>query len=206
MRFAIYTMVLALCTLNFEINAQYFSLGTDPASVRWNQIKTPNFKVIYPDDMDAQAMRLANTLEYYRSPGSASLDAEPGKWPVILHARSVVSNATTPYAPKRIDMLTTTPQENYGQNWLDQLVIHEFRHSAQYAAANQGFTKAMTYFFGQQAVPAVMGLFVPFWFIEGDAVAMETATSKTGRGRMPSFEMKLRAQFLEKGIFSYDKA
>ncbi|NTV84028.1 MAG: hypothetical protein HGA23_06995, partial [Bacteroidales bacterium] len=41
---------------------------------------------------------------------------------------------------------------------------------------------------------------------EGDAVAMETATSKTGRGRMPSFEMKLRAQFLEKGIYSYDKA
>jgi len=199
-------LLFALCILNFELKAQYFTIGTDPASVRWNQIKTANFKVIYPDNMDFQAMHLANTLEYYRSPGSVSLDAEPGRWPVILHNRTIISNAVTPYAPKRIDMLTTTPQDNYGQNWFDQLVIHEFRHSTQYSAINRGLTKAMSILFGQQAVPAVMGLFVPFWFIEGDAVAMETATSQTGRGRVPSFEMKLRAQFLEKGIFSYDKA
>jgi hypothetical protein len=199
-------LILALCTLNFELKAQYFSLGTDPASVKWNQVKTQHFRVIYPREMDSLAIHMANSLEYFRSPGSASLDANPGKWPVILHNRTIQSNATTPYAPKRIDMLTMTPQDNYGQDWLDQLVLHEFRHSVQYASINRGFTKALTVLMGQQAIPAVMGLFVPFWFIEGDAVATETATSKTGRGRVPSFEMKLRAQFLEKGIYSYDKA
>jgi hypothetical protein len=199
-------LLLALCTLNFELTAQYFSLGTDPASVKWSQVKTGHFKVIFPKELDNQALHVANALEYYRGPGSASLGSNPGKWPVILHNRTIVSNATTPYAPKRIDMLTMPPQDNYPQDWLDQLVIHEFRHSSQYAAINRGFTKALTVLLGQQAVPAVMGLFVPFWCIEGDATATETALSNTGRGRVPSFEMKLRAQFLQKGIYSYDKA
>nr|NQU93719.1 hypothetical protein [Bacteroidota bacterium] len=39
-----------------------------------------------------------------------------------------------------------------------------------------------------------------------DAVAAETGLSKTGRGRTPSFGMPLRAQFLRKGIYRYDKA
>jgi len=192
--------------LPYALAAQYFSLGADPASVRWNMVKTEHFSVIYPDNMDSIGNRVANSLEYFRNPASNSLEALPGRWPVILHSRTVISNATTPYAPKRIDIMTMPPQDNYGQNWLDQLVIHEYRHSVQYAAVNRGFTKAMTYIFGQQAVPAVMGLFVPFWFIEGDATVVETATTQTGRGRVPSFEMKLRAQFVEKGIFSYDKA
>jgi hypothetical protein len=206
MRYITLTILFALSTLPYALFAQYFTLGTDPSSVKWSQVKTKHFKVIYPDDMDTQALHVANALEYFRGPATASLGSKPGKWPVVLHGSSAYSNAVTPYAPKRIDMLTTPPQDNYPQDWLDQLVIHEFRHSAQYAALNHGFTKTMTYVFGQQALPAVMGLFVPFWFIEGDAVAIETATSQTGRGRVPSFEMKLRAQFLEKGIFSYDKA
>jgi len=199
-------LLFALCTLNFELSAQYFSLGTDPASVKWKQVKTEHFRVIFPDNMEDEGIRVANTLEYYRSPASASLDAKPGRWPVILHNRTIISNAVTPYAPKRIDMMTMPPQDNYGQDWLDQLVIHEFRHSVQYTAVNRGFTKALSILMGQQAVPAIMGLFVPFWFIEGDAVATETALTQTGRGRVPSFEMKIRAQFLEKGLYSYDKA
>jgi len=203
------SLLFALCTLHFELNAQYFSLGTDPASVKWNQIKTGHFKVIYPNTLDSQALYLANALEYFHEPGSASLNVLPNKWPVILHNQSVISNAYTPYAPKRIEMVTTPPQSNedtYGQDWLDQLVIHEFRHACQYAAVNKGLTKALSILFGQQAVAGVLGVFVPFWFIEGDAVVTETANSNTGRGRVPAYEMKLRAQFLEKGIYSYDKA
>ena len=199
-------LLFALCSFPYTLNAQYYSLGSDPASVIWKQVKTRHFTLIFPESLDSQAIHIANALEYFRTPGSASLGANPGKWPVILHSSSVISNATTPYAPKRIDMLTTPPQDNYGQDWSDQLVIHEFRHTVQYASVDKGFTKAMTYLFGQQAVPAVMGLFVPFWCIEGDAVVTETATTKTGRGRIPSFEMRLKAQVLEEGIYSYDKA
>jgi hypothetical protein len=195
--------------LPFAVHAQYFNPGQDPASVRWNQVKSEHFKIIYPRGLDSQAVYIANAFEYFRGPGSASMGVRTSKWPVVLHNRTVNSNGFTPYAPKRIEMVTTPPQDNedtYAQNWLDQLVIHEFRHSVQYAAVNRGFTKGLGFLIGQQALPAILGLFVPWWFIEGDAVVTETANSNTGRGRVPAYEMKLRAQFLEKGIYSYDKA
>jgi len=206
MRFALRPVFFALCSLPIALFAQYFTIGTDPASVRWNQIKTSHFKLIYPVSLEAQAKYIANAFEYGYKPVSASLNVTPRRWPVILHNQSVISNALTPYAPKRIEIFTMPPQDNYSQDWMDQLIIHEFRHSAQYSSINRGLTHALSFVFGQQAVPAVLGLFVPLWFIEGDAVVTETALSHSGRGRISYFEMKLRAQFLEKGIYSYDKA
>jgi Tol biopolymer transport system component len=205
----LFTTIFALCTLNFELSAQYFSTGTDPPSIKWSQIKTEHFKVICPNTLDSQALYVANALEYFREPGAASLDVLPKNWPVILHNQTVISNGMTPYAPKRIEFFTTPPQADgntFGQEWLTQLVIHEYRHAVQYTAIDKGFTRALSFLFGQQAVAGIFGAFVPFWFIEGDAVVTETANTNTGRGRTPSFEMKLKAQFLENGIYSYDKA
>ncbi len=200
------SLLLALCALPLILSAQYYTNGADPASVRWNQIKTSHFKLIYPVSFESRARYIANAFEHGYRPVSASLDVFPRRWPVIFHNRTVVSNAMVPYAPKRIEIFTVPPQDNYAQDWIDQLILHEFRHAAQYTSINRGLTRALSYLFGQQAIPAVFGLFVPFWFIEGDAVVMETALSNSGRGRVPAFEMKLRSQFLEKGIYSYDKA
>ena len=188
------------------LQAQYFTIGTDPASTKWSRIRTDHFTVIFPRDIEEKAQHMANGLEYFYGPGHRSLNAAPGRYPVILHNRSVVSNAFVPYAPKRIEILTVTPQDHYSTEWLDDLIIHEFRHAVQYKSINTGFTKGLTYLFGEQAVAGMLGLFAPFWFIEGDAVISETAMSHSGRGRMPSFTMRLRAQFLEKGIYHYDKA
>jgi hypothetical protein len=190
----------------FASKSQYFTLGTDPASVKWNKIKTEHFTVIFPKEFTQNAQYIANGFEHVFLAEGHSLNAWPKRFPVILHNRSVYSNAFVPYAPKRIEFLTVGPQDNYAQDWIDQIIVHEFRHAVQYASINRGFTKAMGYLFGQQAVPLVIGLFAPMWFIEGDATIIETACSASGRGRLPSFEMKLKAQFIEKGIYNYDKA
>ena len=200
------SMLLALCTLPFALTAQYWSAGTDPASIKWQQLKSEHFRVIYPAELDSSSRYVASAFEHNYSIATKGLISKPGKWPVIIHNRSITSNAFTPYAPKRIEFLTTPPQDSYAQPWLDQLVIHEFRHSVQYGSVNRGFSKALYYVFGQQATAGVLGLFVPMWFIEGDATVQETTMSESGRGRSPSFEKGLRAQFLEKGIYSYDKA
>jgi hypothetical protein len=199
-------LLFTLCTLNSELNAQYFTIGTDPASVKWQRLKSERFRIIFPSELDSSAQFVANAFEYQYSASTKGLVSKPGKWPVIIHSHSIESNAYTPYAPKRMEFLTTPPQDNYAQPWLDQLVIHEFRHAVQYGSVNRGFTKGLSYVFGQQAVAGIFGLFVPMWFIEGDATVQETVMSKSGRGRSPSFEMGLRAQFLERGIYSYDKA
>jgi hypothetical protein len=59
---------------------------------------------------------------------------------------------------------------------------------------------------GEQAASVVVGAYLPFWFLEGDAVVTETAFSHAGRGRLASFSMELKAQADEKGIYSFDKA
>jgi len=185
---------------------QYFVQGVDPASVRWMQIKTPNFKVIYPLSFEKHAQHIANSLEYNYHPDSRTISSYVPRMPLILHNQTTIPSSVTPYAPRRIDFFTTPSQDIYPQDWIDQLIIHEFRHASQYSAVNHGFTKGLSYVLGEQGTFASIALFVPIWFLEGDAVSMETALHHTGRGRTPSFEMRLRAQFVQKGIYSYEKA
>jgi hypothetical protein len=186
--------------------SQYFLIGTDPASVRWNQIKTPNFNVIYPRTWESQAQYIANGLEYNYLPGSRSMYQATPRTPVIIHSQTTVPSSVTYIAPRRMEFFTAPPQDMYPQDWIDQLIIHEFRHAVLYSAVNCGFTKGLSYILGEQGVFAMFGIFLPMWFIEGDPTVAETALHNTGRGRTPSFEMRLRAQFVQKDIYSYEKA
>ena len=44
-------------------HAQYYSSGQDPFSVKWKQIKTDHFQVIYPKSFEEKAQYLANIME-----------------------------------------------------------------------------------------------------------------------------------------------
>ncbi|MCK4661396.1 MAG: hypothetical protein KAT68_00915 [Bacteroidales bacterium] len=189
-----------------NIYSQYYNSGQDPFSVKWKQINTSNFQVIYSENIENEAQRFANILEYIYDKASKSLNHQPKKISVIIHSQSAVSNGSVAWAPKRMEIYTTPPQGIYSQDWLEQLAIHEFRHVVQIDKLNQGLTRVLSFIFGEQAVGLVLGLYLPLWLLEGDAVCTETALSKSGRGRIPSFEMKLRAQVLEKRIYTYDKA
>jgi len=185
---------------------QYYDLGQDPASVKWRQIRTPQFQIIYPDAFETQAQKMVTTLEYMYSNGTKTLAYKPQRIPLIVHSSNIVPNAITAWAPKRIELFPCPPQDSYAESWMNQLIVHEYRHVAQFDRANQGFTKVLSWFIGQQAASVVNGAFVPTWFMEGDAVCSETALSQSGRGRLPSFEMLLRTQIMQKGAFGYDKA
>jgi hypothetical protein len=197
-------LVFIGCSLNTA--GQYFSLGQDPASVRWKMIQTTHFQIIYPGYYESRAQYLAGSLEQVARQGIKTLTSSPRKISLILHTQSVSSNAMVPWAPRRMEFFTPPPQDAYAQPWLDQLILHEYRHVQQIEKMNQGFTGALYYIFGEQAAAAMIGLFVPFWFLEGDAVSVETGWSHAGRGREPSFTMPLRAQITHKKIYSYDKA
>jgi len=189
-----------------QANAQYYLLGTEPAKVKWNQIKTPHFRVIYPRNMENEGQYVSNGLEYVYKPDGKSLFLNIPKTPVILHNWTTVPSSATYIAPRRMEFFTTPPQDIYPQDWTDQLIIHEFRHTIQYSAIDVGFTKGIHYVLGEQGVLGIIGLYLPIWFLEGDATAAETALHYTGRGRTPSFEIRLRAQLVEKGIYPYQKA
>ncbi len=186
--------------------SQLFQTGEDPASLKWQQINTEKFQLIFPEGFEKQAQYFANALDQAYILVPQNLKTSPRKISVLIHNQSVISNGMTPWAPARIEIHNTPPQNIYAENWFNQLAVHELRHVVQIEKMNTGLTKVLGIIFGQQAAAAVFGTYLPWWFIEGDAVVTETALSKSGRGRLPSFEMPLKAQLLEKGIYSYEKA
>lgn len=180
-----------------------------PPSVKWYQLKTPHFKIIYPQGFREQGKRMANTMEHIYEPAAASLGVEPRKnFPLILQNHNSVSNGFVTLGPRRSEFFTMSPQNAnlLGNNdWLDMLALHEYRHVVQYDRSRTGFTGFIRTIFGEYSQAAVAGASVPSWFWEGDAVGIETALSTSGRGRIPQFSSAFRANLLTKGAFNYNK-
>ncbi|NOU60643.1 hypothetical protein [Marinifilum caeruleilacunae] len=200
------TISVLLTLLSLIGYSQYFNTGQDPASIKWKQIKTDDFQIIFPQESEEKARYVAALFEDLMEKGGESLQRKPKRFSVVLHTHSSTSNGLVAWAPKRIELYTTSSADNDAQIWLDHLATHEYRHVVQLDKIEQGFTRVLNYIFGQQATAVVVGLYLPPWFLEGDAVGLETSLSFSGRGRLPQFEQELRAQLLEKGEFSYDKA
>jgi Tol biopolymer transport system component len=198
--------LLLITCLSVASHAQYYSTGQDPASLHWRQIRTKNFQLIYPQDFEKKSQYLANILEIVQRNETKTLSAKIPRIPILIHSRSSESNGVTVWAPKRIEFYSCPPQSIYTEEWLEQLAIHEYRHAVQVSKMNRGLTRVLSYIFGEQATGGILGLYIPSWFLEGDAVCTETALSNSGRGRTYAFENILRAQLLDKGIWSYDKA
>ncbi|WP_163711859.1 TolB family protein [Mangrovibacterium lignilyticum] len=200
------TALFLLFVLYFPVQAQYFSTGSDPGKIVWRQIVSENFQIIFPDDYESQAKKLAAMLEKVYEHGYISLESPPRKISVVLHTHTINSNGMVAWSPKRMELYPTPNQRIYAQDWIEQLAVHEFRHVVQMDKIEQELPGIFKVIFGEQAAAAVVGAYLPFWFLEGDAVISETALTKTGRGRDPNFLMENKAQLLQKGVYSYDKA
>jgi len=203
-KFGTWLFVLFICSA--QLNAQYFLNGQEPASVKWEQIKTNDFQIIYPSNYSKQAQYYINVLKLSQPAINASYQSNLRRISVILHNNTTTSNAMVPIAPLRAEFYEMPSQNMYPQIWQDQLTLHEYRHVVQINKMRQGMTQGLHYVFGEQGVALVMGLWLPFWFIEGDAVYSETILSNSGRGRVPEFIYTLKAQVLDKKIYKYDKA
>lgn len=183
-------------------------LENNPPSVRWYQVKTPHFRVLYTDGFREQAQRVANSLEHVREEGAESLTTRPRRMAFILQNHSAVSNGFVSILPRRSEFYAM-PTQDYNfigtNDWLNLLTIHEYRHVVQYQHATRGFNKAIYYLFGSISLAGMAQAAAPSWFWEGDAVAIETALTPSGRGKIPNFGLLLKTNLLEGRIFNYHK-
>lgn len=208
--FAVMKIVfLSLLVISFSLQAQETSVNaTNPASLKWYQINTPNFRLLYPEGFETQAQRMANTMESIREPESRTIGTAPKKISVILQSQSSISNAFVSITPRRAEFYAM-PTQNYnfvGNNdWLNLLAAHEYRHMAQFQHATRGFNKLFKYVFGNNVLAGMAYAAAPQWFWEGDAVATETAFTQSGRGRIPNFDLILRTNLQEGRVFNYHK-
>lgn len=180
----------------------------NPPGIKWKKIQSDHFDVIVPEELTEEGQRVANTLEYLRDPLQKSLDVRMRRWQVLLSNRGAISNGHVTLFPRHSEWFTTPPQSDFSGTgeWYRLLAVHEGRHMAQFDKLNQGFTRFAGIFFGELGQGAFSFLATPLWLMEGDAVAMETALSNTGRGRMPQFDMGMRTLQLSGQQYSYYKA
>ncbi len=200
--------LLLLFSVSAALAQESVTQQTNAPSVKWYQLNTPNFKVLYPKGFEVQAQRVANTLETIREPEGKSMGAVPKKIPIILQSNSSQSNGFVTLAPRRSEFYAM-PAQNYnfvGNNdWLTLLSSHEYRHMAQFQRSITGFNKLIYTLFGQQALAGFAFAAAPQWFWEGDAVATETAFTHGGRGRIPNFDLVFRTNLQEGRVFNYHK-
>lgn len=85
---------------------------------------------------------------------------------------------------------------------MNNLAVHELRHVAQYDKLTGGAAHP----FPETVYFAWLGVSLPLWYFEGDAVSTETSLTNAGRGRIPSWIMPYRTQLLEGKNYSYTKS
>ncbi len=195
-----------LGTIVLSASAQYYTTGDDPLSMRLRQIKTNYSRIIFDAPMQPWAVRMARQIDSIAPAISASLGYTPRRTDIVLHSRSAYSNGLVSWAPSRLEMYTFSQADGDCVPWYTHLALHEYRHVVQTSMLNQGFTHFLNIIFGEQATGAVLGLYVPLWLMEGDAILNETAMSMGGRGRQAAFVQQMRTLSLTNQTPTYDQA
>lgn len=186
-----------------------FGQSQNPPSVKWKQLSTKNFTVIFPEGIEDYAKETALVIDsiYYHDT-KVFIDNRPKHIDLLLYNKSVTANAYAALSPRRMVWYTTPPQSlNLTLSpWNKVLAIHEFRHVTQYAKLNDGFTQLASTVFGDYGHAVMLNWSVPSWYLEGDAIFNETKYSMSGRGRMPAFSLPVRTIQLNDQKISYEKA
>lgn len=194
--------LISLTNISQECFAQIFDNEQNPLSVKFKEIKSNGFKIIYPTELEKEAQRMANTLPYIYPRIGNSLGMQKTSLPIVLQNRGTIANGFVQLAPKKSQFYTTPPQYFDSQDWLNNLAVHELRHVAQFDKITSGKPRTLL----QEIYFAYLGLSTPIWFLEGDAVNTETSLTNAGRGRQPNWIMPYRASLLSGTRFSYSKA
>jgi hypothetical protein len=203
-----YRVILLLSTFFLFAHSafsQYYDTGQDPASLKWKQIKTSHFTVIYPEKYGLGGIVYAKSLDAAYSKLVSLFPEKKFNIPVIIHNYTIQSNGYVAWAPHRMELYPTPEQNTIPLSAEYQLAVHELTHVFQLESLNSGFSKGMSLFFGEQFTGLISSL-LPLWFLEGDAVFAESALTGSGRGRSPSFQKELKAIIVDKpALYKYDK-
>ena len=198
---------MLLLAVTIPAGAQFYNFGTDPSRVRWSQIRTPDFKIVYPRGMDSLARVYLFNLEKMRPVVNSQLMLQTKRIPVILHPYTTLSNGAVSWAPKAVNLITT-PEAYRGtmEPWVEQLANHELRHVTQTEHFTKGLFNVLQFVLGEQAVGVGLGILSSSMIMEGDAVLSETENSSSGRGRSASFLMYPRALLLDGLEWNWDRS
>lgn len=206
MRLAPIFIFILLLFIKQPVQAQYYSYGQEATKIKWSLIETEHYNVIFPKGADYQGQRVAGLLSNVYSLTGKSLNHEHKIWDVVLHPNSTTGLAYVFPAPRRSEWFMMQSQSASSLGWVENLTLHETRHMVQQSKVETEMPQFLKYILGEHASTLIVGAYLPFWFMEGDATCNESSLSKTGSGRMPDFFKANRAQLVESEAYSFDKS
>lgn len=149
----------------------------NPWSQKWKEIDTGTYRIIFPAENEELGQRVANLMEYYRPHLHKTIKTQARKIPIVLVNQYASANGFVSPAPFYSHWFTTPSSFNAAE-WFHALAIHEGRHMVQMDKMKDGPGKfAWRILGGANGTGALIGLYLPMWFLEGDAVVTETALS-----------------------------
>lgn len=194
------------CFLVLSIQAQRF--GGNPGSLKWKSVSSSGAKVIFPSGMEKEGERIVKWTGLIDQEKAGKLGLSQRQIPIVLQKFPVISNAYVGLGPWRSEFYTFPPQNGLElgtTNWIDNLVVHEYRHAHQFSNFRKGLSKFAYWVAGQEGQALANSASVPDWFFEGDAVYEETKWLTQGRGRLPYFFDEFHAIWQADKKYSYQK-
>jgi len=195
-------MAALLAAITISARAQFNSMGSERGSLKWSQIETPDFRIVYPEGMDSVAIHYGTLLQQYRTDVGRSAGFLPNQYwvspmPVVMHPFTGYANGAVIETPRRMELFTMP--DAYGMvapmPWENNLAIHENRHVAQVQFAYSDFWGWFYELTGEALSMYTVALYANMAMLEGDAVATETALTNSGRGRTADFLAYYRMAF-----------
>ncbi len=187
-------LFLSFALACMPLRGQFSHQGSEPPGLKWKEIVSASYRVIYPAGTDSLARVFANSLEKYKRAVSGTLGYVPNQnystpMPVVLHPFTSYNNGMVAWAPRRMSLLAVPdgydPESLF---WTDYLAVHEERHVAQmqFIRGDRTF-RLLNAAIGEMWAGAAAAMYPGPALLEGDAVAAETALSASGRGRSADF-------------------
>jgi hypothetical protein len=202
-----YIIPILILLTGAPMYSQIVDLEQNPPHLKWLQINSEHFKLIFPKDYEKQAQNVVQYLEAVYLPNAKNLGCLPRKIPVIIQSQTAVSNGFVDPIFRRSEFFLTPPQGGFNGSteWMQALAVHEDRHIVQLSKYRQGRANIFHTLLGDLG-GSISFLLVPLWFDEGDAVGTETALTQSGRGRLPDFDLVLRNDLLNNKVYKYPVA
>ncbi len=204
MRFSL----VAVFSLFFMVGANAQRFGGNPSSLKWKSISSSGAKVIFPEGLTPSAERATKWTTLLDKDSRGKLGGMQRQIPIVLQPYPVISNAYVGLGPWRSEFYTFPPQNGLElgtTNWMDNLIVHEYRHAHQFSNFRKGLSKFAYIVAGEQGQALANSAAIPDWFFEGDAVYEETKWLSQGRGRLPYFFDSYQALWLANKNYSFQK-
>ena len=201
------TILQLILTALFLTSGSEIYSQQNPTGIKWKSIDTGTYEIIFPEEITPLGQRVANLMVHYEKYNYSSIKAKPRQIPIVLINQYAEPNGFVSPAPFYSHWFTT-PSSFDSVEWFKGLAIHEGRHMVQMNKLTEGFGKSLWQFFlGDMGSAIFSGIYVPAWFMEGDAIVMETALTKGGRGRTPYFNIWQRGlELSDESRYSYYKS